>query len=131
MKERLHEARELISEIEQLQNQRQQHKAFMVEYIPHFETRLENATGDDIIINYKEYDARLKNKAQELTQIVENARESIYTLKEYKLQELMHLYYIEGKTWEQVAEIMCYDVRWIYKLHNRALTALENKYSLP
>ncbi len=34
---------------------------------------------------------------------------------------LLELRYLEGKTWEEVAETMGYELRWIYRLHGRAL----------
>lgn len=36
-------------------------------------------------------------------------------------EELLTLRYLDGMTWEQIAEAMHYDARYIYKLHGRAL----------
>lgn len=38
---------------------------------------------------------------------------------------LLELRYLEGKTWEEVAEIMNYDLRLVYRLHGRALQEAE------
>ncbi|MFT9597706.1 DUF1492 domain-containing protein [Mesobacillus sp.] len=44
---------------------------------------------------------------------------------------LLELRYLSGSTWEEVAVIMGYDVRWVYRLHRKALKEatgrLENK----
>lgn len=34
---------------------------------------------------------------------------------------LLELRYLSGSTWEEVAAIMGYDVRWVYRLHRKAL----------
>nr|WP_276569323.1 DUF1492 domain-containing protein [Cytobacillus firmus] len=34
---------------------------------------------------------------------------------------LLELRYLSGSTWEEVASIMGYDVRWVYRLHRKAL----------
>jgi len=34
---------------------------------------------------------------------------------------LLELRYLSGSTWEEVAVIMGYDVRWVYRLHRKAL----------
>ena len=54
---------------------------------------------------------RLKRLAQEAIDRVEDAR----------YRELLELYYIDGFTWEQVAETMEYDVRHVTRLHGEAL----------
>ena len=54
---------------------------------------------------------RLKRLAQGAIDRVEDAR----------YRELLELYYIDGYTWEQVAETMEYDVRHVTRLHGEAL----------
>jgi DNA-directed RNA polymerase specialized sigma subunit len=34
---------------------------------------------------------------------------------------LLELRYLSGNTWEEVAVLMGYDVRWVYRLHRKAL----------
>ncbi len=34
---------------------------------------------------------------------------------------LLELRYLSGSTWEEVAAMMGYDVRWVYRLHRKAL----------
>ena len=42
-------------------------------------------------------------------------------MEEARLREVLELYYIDGFTWEQVAQRMELDVRTVYRLHGRAL----------
>jgi len=37
----------------------------------------------------------------------------------YKM--VLELRYLSGNTWEKVADVMGYDLRWIYRLHDKAL----------
>ena len=42
---------------------------------------------------------------------------------------VLYRYYILGKTWEQIAVEMNYTIRWIYKLHGKALQDLEKEFT--
>lgn len=41
-----------------------------------------------------------------------------------RLQLLLTLHYIDGLTWERVSERMGYDLRYVMRLHRRALDAI-------
>ena len=49
------------------------------------------------------------------------AIDAIRAVDEPRLAELLELYYIDGMTWERVAERMMLDLRWVYRLHGQAL----------
>lgn len=49
------------------------------------------------------------------------AMDAIDAVEEARLREVLELYYIDGFTWEQVAKQMNTDLRWVYRLHGRAL----------
>ena len=49
------------------------------------------------------------------------AIDAIRSVEEPRLSEVLELYYIDGLTWEQVAQRMGLDQRWVYRLHGRAL----------
>ena len=49
------------------------------------------------------------------------AIDAIRQVEEPRLSEVLELYYIDGFTWEQVAQRMGLDLRWVYRLHGRAL----------
>ena len=42
---------------------------------------------------------------------------------------LLELRYLEGKTWDEIAKAMDYDLRWIYRLHGKALKEIEVEIS--
>ena len=42
-------------------------------------------------------------------------------MEEARLREVLELYYIDGFTWEQVAQRMELDPRWVFRLHGKAL----------
>ena len=41
----------------------------------------------------------------------------------YKM--VLELRYLSGNTWEEVSDFMGYDLRWIYRLHGKALKEVE------
>ena len=53
------------------------------------------------------------------------AIDAIRAIEEPRLAEVLELYYIDGFTWEQVAERMGLDLRWVYRLHGRALQRIK------
>ena len=49
------------------------------------------------------------------------AIDAIRAVEEPRLAEVLELYYIDGMTWEQVAQRMGITERWVQSLHGRAL----------
>lgn len=49
------------------------------------------------------------------------AIDAIDAVEEVRLREVLDLYYIDGLTWEQVAQKMGLDQRWVFRLHGKAL----------
>ena len=60
-------------------------------------------------------------RTRELVQWKLAAIDAIRAVEEPRLSEVLELYYIDGLTWEQVAQRIGLDVRWVYRLHGRAL----------
>lgn len=60
----------------------------------------------------------------------ENARkeieEAIGKVEDGALRVLLEYRYLAGLTWEQIAETLSYDYRWVLRLHSRALQAIES-----
>lgn len=65
------------------------------------------------------YTSKLKESLQ-LLDAIEDAIESLSATE----RVLMRAKYIEGLTWEEVADLMHYDVRQIHRIHGRALQRL-------
>lgn len=80
----------------------------------------------------------MSERAERLVQAyLENAREierletqlqaaetALDSIADKRLQRVLELRYMDGKTWDEVAACLGYDVRWIMRLHRKALTAL-------
>ena len=65
-----------------------------------------------------------------LVDLKEEARTKINQLKDTRYVSLLTDYYINCKTWEQVAEDMRYDLRWVYRLHGRALQSFSKIFEI-
>ena len=63
----------------------------------------------------------LNDQTRELVRWKLAAVDAIRAVDEPRLAALLELYYIDGFTWEQVAQRMKLDIRWVYRLHGRAL----------
>lgn len=60
----------------------------------------------------------------DIDQLVDLKREMVAVIKAVKnpeFQTLLELRYLCFKTWEQIAVDMDYDIRWLYRMHKRAL----------
>ena len=74
-------------------------------------------TADRLI----ELEQRVNAQVRELVRWKLAAIDAIRQVEEPRFAEVLELYYIDGFTWEQVAQRMQLDVRWVYRLHGRAL----------
>jgi len=74
-------------------------------------------TADRLI----ELERRVNSRTRELVRWKLAAMDAIDLVEEANLREVLELYYIDGYTWEQVAQRMGVDLRWVYRLHGRAL----------
>ena len=74
-------------------------------------------TADRVI----ELEQRYNEKIREMCRLKQAAQDAIDQVEEAQLREILELYYLDGYTWRQVAEVMHLDLRWVYRLHGRAL----------
>lgn len=72
-----------------------------------------------------ELEKRMNERIREMVRLKQAAMDAIDQVEEARLREVLELYYIDGFTWEQVAERMGLDLRWVYRLHGRALTMVK------
>lgn len=77
-------------------------------------------TVDHLIV----LEQRLNARVREMCQIKARAIDMIDRVDDGRFRELLDCYYIKGMTWEQVAHEMHLDLRWVYRLHGRALRAV-------
>ena len=78
-------------------------------------------TVDHLIV----LEQRLNARIREMCRIKQSAMDMIDSVEEIRLREVLELYYLHGRTWEQVAREMHLDQRWVYRLHGRALNAVK------
>ena len=78
-------------------------------------------TADRLI----ELEQVVNQRTRELVRWKLAAIDAIRQVEEPRLAEVLELYYIDGFTWEQVAERMGITERWALILHGRALTLVK------
>lgn len=74
-------------------------------------------TADKLIELERAVNARIR----EMCRIKRLAMEAIEAVEKMRYREVLELYYIDGYTWDKVAEIMELDRRWVTRLHGKAL----------
>lgn len=74
-------------------------------------------TADRLI----ELERRVNARIREMVRLKQAAMDAIDQVEEARLREVLELYYLDGFTWEQVAERMEITKRWALILHGRAL----------
>ena len=82
---------------------------------------------DEIVIRYEEisgkYEKQLKIYQAE-TIAIENAIEGV---QDPRLRLILRYKYMDGLKWETIADLMHYEISWIFRMHGQALHELENK----
>lgn len=92
--------------------------------------RVQSSTGNSSerrFINYTEYAMLIDGYIERLTAIKEEIFMAIYKVENSTYRTLLIKRYIQFKTWETIAEEMHYEVRWVHKLHGRALKKINKK----
>ena len=82
--------------------------------------RIQDATGELV-----ELRALLYEKLTDSTTLRLEIEHSIANMKDERLRLLLELRYIDGLTWEKVAEKLNTEYRWVLRLHKRALNELK------
>jgi len=74
-------------------------------------------TADKLI----ELERAVNARVREMCKIKRLAMEAIDAITEMRYREVLELYYLDGYTWDKVAELMELDRRWVTRLHGKAL----------
>ncbi len=81
--------------------------------------------SDSLLTAYSDYAKNIKRRIDELNRIKAEVLGAISAVEKDTLRQLLTLRYVEGKTWERIAEEMYYSVRGIQCTHKRALSEVE------
>ena len=76
----------------------------------------------DAVSQLVELDARINAQIQELCRIKRLVWEAIEAVEDMRYRTLLEYRYRNCWTWEQIAEAMGYDLRWVHRLHGWALS---------
>ena len=68
-----------------------------------------------------EIEEEINRDIDELVMIREQVQKAIHSVKDQTLETLLEYRYIDGLTWEELAEKMHYSYQWVCRLHGKAL----------
>lgn len=85
---------------------------------------------EDNVLALMDVHKELKEEVDALMQETKKAEKLIARLKDSKLRTVLHMRYLCGMTWEEIAEKMQYTLRWTHQLHREAIHQLEQKKAL-
>ena len=82
---------------------------------------------EDIIAKMADMENELNADVEQLLETKRLVREAINTVDNTTYRTLLELRYLCFKTWEEIAIAMYYDYRYLLKIHDRALKAVDTK----
>ena len=84
---------------------------------------------ENAIVKIIDLEHEINNDIDRLVDMKREISAVISTLKTPIHRIILELRYLEGKNWEEIAHAMDYDLRWVYRLHGRALKEVEARIS--
>lgn len=79
---------------------------------------------DDIVAEMVDLRAELIERIRRANQLRKEICDLIYSLEDERLIRLLYLRYVDCLKWEDVAERIGTDLRYVYRMHGRALQKL-------
>lgn len=79
----------------------------------------------EIMAEIDSLEQRITDATIDALKVLRDIEDVVQQMKDPRQQTLVINYYLNGLTWEQTAEAMGYDLRWIYRLHGQALDSVE------
>lgn len=79
----------------------------------------------EIMAEIDQLEQRITDATCDALKVLRDIEDVVQKMKDPRQQTLVINYYLNGLTWEQTAEAMGYDLRWIYRLHGKALDSVE------
>ncbi len=80
----------------------------------------------DYIAKLDELLLELQHRKEQAISIYRSIEQTICRVDLERERKLLRLRYLRCMTWEEVAEAMDYDVRWVYKIHSDALEIVDD-----
>lgn len=124
-KEWLGRARKLRLRLSALEDSKQRSYARAVSSTAGLGERVSGGEPGDKLAAYAEVSLAADWQIEKLEQTRAEILQVIGQVEDNTLATLLTEYYVNGKTWEEVAVQMRYSWRWIMKLHSKALRAVE------
>ena len=91
------------------------------------QTTKENSYEKNMAI-YLDYTMRLEEAIGRLLSYKEKIAEIINAQEDSVYKAILVARYINCKNWEQIADDLHYNLRWVHRMHNRALEAIESHH---
>ena len=124
-KEWLGRARKLRLRLSALEDSKQQAYARAVSSTAGLGERVSGGEPGDKFLNYTEVSSEVDRQTKELDQIRAEILQVIGQVEDNTLATLLTEYYVNDKTWEEVAVKVEKSWRWTMNLHGKALKAVE------
>lgn len=80
---------------------------------------------EDVIAKMVDMESEISADMKRLLNLKHEIVTVISCVESPELQTLLELRYLCFKTWEQIAVVLHFDLRWVHRLHNRALNEVE------
>jgi len=81
---------------------------------------------EDAVVKVIDLENEINDDIDRLIDLKRGITDAIKKLKIPAHQMVLEMRYLEYKSWEEIAEVMNFDVRWVYRLHKRALKEVED-----
>ena len=124
-KEWLKRARIIDKEINQLEIARKEaYEIAISTSVEMSKEKVKGSSGNAMerkLVNYLEYDLQISRQKEKLLEYKAEILEAIASVEDTRYRTLLIAYYVNCKSWEEVAVLMNYGIRQVYRLHGDAL----------
>lgn len=79
----------------------------------------------EIMAEIDQIERKIQAQTTEALKALEEITDTISKISDYSHRALLINYYVNGMTWEMTAEVMGFEVRTIYRMHDDALEEIE------
>ena len=86
--------------------------------------------GDRIIKKIIDYEGKIKEEIDRIVNLKKNIVETIHSVSDINCQLVLEMRYVDGRGWDEVADVMGYDKRTVYRIHVKALKEIASCHSM-